>query len=108
MVREGDKCRYRLEGEKELLENASSTVLVIEVNDNEATVLSKMGERSHTFNVKIYNLDPGEYAWRSIAEWIWNKGRGFGESAYYCSKCGNGSDTGYDNYCSECGAKMRR
>lgn len=39
--------------------------------------------------------------------WIFNKHRAYGESNYFCSECVEGdSDTGYDNYCPNCGAKM--
>ena len=40
-------------------------------------------------------------------EWKMNFGRGYGEKLYFCSLCVEGdSDTGHDNYCPSCGAKM--
>jgi hypothetical protein len=41
-------------------------------------------------------------------EWVWNKGCGYDEPPYYCSLCvgKRGSDTGRDNFCSDCGAQM--
>ena len=40
-------------------------------------------------------------------EWKMNFGRGYGEKLYFCSLCVEGdSDTGHDNYCPYCGAKM--
>ena len=39
-------------------------------------------------------------------EWLWNKGRGWGEAFYFCSLCAGDGDSGEDNYCPNCGAKM--
>ena len=109
MVKVGDKCRYRFDGEKGCLNNASSTVLVLEVNGDEAIVLSEVGEWKNTFKVKVSNLESGEYVWQPTAEWRWNTGRACDEAFYFCSRCAEGeSDTGNDNYCNKCGAKMRR
>ena len=41
-------------------------------------------------------------------EWIFNRGRCYGEPAYYCSLCNEGaSEYGMDNFCPNCGAKMK-
>ena len=41
-------------------------------------------------------------------EWVFNRGRTYGEPAYYCSVCSEGaSEYGYDKYCPNCGAKMK-
>lgn len=40
-------------------------------------------------------------------EWVYNRGQAFGEPLYFCSLCiDGGSDSGRDNYCPNCGAKM--
>ena len=40
-------------------------------------------------------------------EWVYNRGQAFGEPRYFCSLCiDGGSDSGRDNYCPNCGAKM--
>ena len=41
-------------------------------------------------------------------EWLFNRGRTYGEPAYYCSNCSEGgSEYGYDKFCPNCGAKMK-
>lgn len=41
-------------------------------------------------------------------EWVFNRGRTYGEPAYYCSECSEGtSEDGHDNFCPNCGAHMR-
>ena len=41
-------------------------------------------------------------------KWIFNRGRTYGEPAYYCSECSEGSsEYGYDKFCPNCGAKMK-
>ena len=48
------------------------------------------------------------YRKQSEWEWIFNRGRTYGEPAYYCSNCSEGaSDYGYDKFCPNCGAKMK-
>lgn len=47
------------------------------------------------------------YRKQSVGEWIFNKGRTYGEPAYYCSNCWEGeSYYGFDKFCPNCGAKM--
>ena len=48
-----------------------------------------------------------DYAEVRHGKWKMNFGRGYGEKLYFCSLCIEGdSDTGHDNYCPNCGAKM--
>ena len=48
------------------------------------------------------------YRKQSVGEWIFNKGRTYGEPAYYCSNCWEGeSYYGFDKFCPNCGAKMK-
>lgn len=48
------------------------------------------------------------YRKQSVGEWIFNRGRTYGEPAYYCSNCSEGSsEYGYDKYCPDCGAHMK-
>lgn len=45
---------------------------------------------------------------QSEGEWIFNRGRCYGEPAYYCSNCSEGtSEYGMDNFCSKCVARMK-
>ena len=53
------------------------------------------------------NLHHIGYRKQRAGEWIFNKGRTYGESAYYCSNCWEGeSYYGFDKFCPSCGAKM--
>jgi hypothetical protein len=48
------------------------------------------------------------YRKQSVGEWLFNRGRTYGEPAYYCSACSEGaSEYGYDNFCPNCGARMK-
>lgn len=48
------------------------------------------------------------YVKQREGEWIFNRGRTYGEPAYYCSECSEGaSEYGYDNFCPNCGARMK-
>lgn len=48
------------------------------------------------------------YRKQSDGEWIFNRGRCYGEPAYYCSNCSEGeSEYGMDNFCHKCGARMK-
>lgn len=41
-------------------------------------------------------------------EWVFNRGQAPNEPLYFCSLCGEGgSEYGRDNYCPNCGAKMK-
>lgn len=108
-LRVGDKCRLRYA-------DGSLSVYIYEVRkieDNNIICWRYCGEWSRyvTLNADdAANLEPGEKAeWLPYAEWIWNEGRGFGEAAYYCSRCANGeSEEGTENFCPNCGAKMRK
>jgi hypothetical protein len=54
---------------------------------------------------ELYNAG---YRKQSEGEWVFNRGRTYGEPAYYCSLCLEGaSEYGYDKFCSNCGAKMK-
>ena len=47
------------------------------------------------------------YRRQSVGEWIFNKGRTYGEPAYYCSNCSEGASVyGFDKFCPNCGARM--
>lgn len=53
-------------------------------------------------------VDTDQICKQSEGEWVFNRGRTYGEPAYYCSLCGEGaSDYGMDNFCPHCGAKMK-
>jgi hypothetical protein len=40
-------------------------------------------------------------------EWKYNRGQAYGEPLFFCSLCiDGGSNSGHDNYCPNCGAKM--
>lgn len=48
------------------------------------------------------------YRKQSEGEWIWIRGRTYGEPACYCSECFEGwSEYGFDKFCPNCGAKMK-
>ena len=48
------------------------------------------------------------YRKQSEGKWMFNRGRCYGEPAYYCSNCSEGaSEYGMDNFCPNCGAKMK-
>ena len=54
------------------------------------------------------NLENAGYRKQSEGEWLFNRGRTYGEPAYYCSNCSEGgSEYGYDKFCPNCGAKMK-
>ena len=45
---------------------------------------------------------------QSEGEWVYNRGQAPNEPLYFCSLCGDGgSEYGMDNFCPNCGAKMR-
>ena len=84
------------------------------------TMCSNYGlNRNCAINNKLCDLKCGYYTaakWLYKAgyrkqiegEWIFNRGRIYGEPAYYCSLCSEGvSEYGYDNFCNHCGARMR-
>ena len=53
----------------------------------------------------IYNAG---YRKQSEGEWVFNRGRTYGEPAYYCSECFKGESAyGFDNFCPNCGARMK-
>lgn len=53
----------------------------------------------------IYNAG---YRKQIDGEWVFNRGRCYGEPAYYCSNCSEGaSEYGMDNFCPNCGARMK-
>ena len=55
-----------------------------------------------------FYADKRIYRKQSEGEWIFNRGRCYGEPAYYCSNCSEGaSEYGMDKFCSNCGAKMK-
>lgn len=48
------------------------------------------------------------YRKQSEGEWVFNRGRTYGEAAYFCSLCSEGtSEYGTDNFCPDCGAHMK-
>jgi hypothetical protein len=67
----------------------------VEVEDCAATKTEK----------RLYNAG---YRKQSAGVWIFNRGRCYGEPAYYCSNCSEGaSEYGMDNFCPSCGARMK-
>lgn len=109
MIKPGDSCKRKHPETGEWIEES---YFVFAVKDNKAVICLnkyKNGEFCWKEEVNIADLAPGENTWRPIAEWVWNQGRGPGESFYYCSNCvEGGSEFGEDNFCSCCGARMRR
>ena len=55
---------------------------------------------------EIKNLPTADVVEVKHGEWKWNRGCGYDEPQYYCSLCTGDSDTGRDNYCPNCGARM--
>lgn len=105
MIRVGDLCRRKYE-------NGTWSQQLFEVRNvvgNKVTAWMYYGEWSREVVLDATDLEPGEYVWQPTAEWRWNTGRACDEAFYFCSRCAEGeSDTGNDNYCNKCGAKMRR
>lgn len=90
---------------------SGNTFVIVEViNENECYICEEsayFGEQPWMEKCETRRLVPGEMAWLTHAEWIWNEGRYPGENFYYCSNCvEGGSETGLDNFCNHCGAKM--
>lgn len=57
---------------------------------------------------RIGSLSCEGYRKQSVGEWIWIRGRTYGEPACYCSECFEGwSEYGFDKFCPNCGAKMK-
>jgi hypothetical protein len=105
-IRVGDLCRRKYE-------NGTWSQQLFEVRNvvgNKVTAWMYYGEWSREVVLDATDLEPGEKAeWLPYAEWVWNQGRGFGEAAYFCSRCANGeSEEGTENFCPSCGAKMRK
>jgi hypothetical protein len=60
---------------------------------------------THYVSARLYNAG---YRKQLEGEWVFNRGRTYGEPAYYCSACSEGaSEYGYDKFCPNCGAKMK-
>ena len=80
--------------------------------------IQQIGEMSLLIHVglslQLSYFEIGEYLYnagyrkQSVGEWLFNRGRTYGEPAYYCSNCSEGgSEYGYDKFCPNCGAKMK-
>lgn len=56
----------------------------------------------------LYDIPTADVAEVRYGEWIFNSHQAYGEPSYFCSLCvgDRGSETGQDNYCPDCGAKM--
>ena len=53
-------------------------------------------------------IDTLGYRKQSEGEWVFNRGRTYGEAAYFCSLCSEGtSEYGTDKFCPDCGAHMK-
>jgi rubrerythrin len=64
--------------------------------------------KPETINKVAEHLYNAGYRKQSEGEWVFNRGRTYGEPAYYCSACSYGaSEYGYDKFCPNCGAHMR-
>ena len=86
--------------EKKQIEEIDSLTTVLYEANHKKSVLDY-----HWLATEAYNAG---YRKQSEGEWIFNKGRTYGEPAYYCSNCSEGaSDYGYDKFCPNCGAKMK-
>lgn len=57
------------------------------------------------FANRIYNAG---YRKQKKGEWLYNRGQAPNEPLYFCSLCAEGgSEYGRDNFCPNCGAKMK-
>lgn len=99
--------------EKEYIEReATIEVLKDNVTEMESDIYygSNMGVPKDEIEDIVNEIPAADVVEVKHGEWIFNNHQSYGEPSYFCSLCvgDRGSETGKDNYCPDCGAKMDR